>query len=95
VFIKSKNVLKNVVKYRKQHIFFMSNAFFPASIYFLEVVKQEDKRTRFCTLWVHFLTRILRYVRKDYVLFIYLELKRRRATCRRIFGPKKITHAVR
>jgi hypothetical protein len=40
--------------------FFMSNALFSASTYFLEVVKQEDKRTRFCTLWVHFLTRILR-----------------------------------
>jgi len=60
----------------------MSNELFSASIYVLEVVKQEGKRTRFGTLWVHFLTCILKYVRKDYDLFISLEVKRRRTTCR-------------
>jgi len=92
MFIKARNVLKKFVKYRKQHIFFMSNALFSASIYFLDVAKQEDKRTRFGTLWVHFLTRILRYVRKDYDLFISLEVKRRRTTCREEYLD--LTHSL-
>jgi len=45
-------------------------------------VKQEGERTRFDTLWVHFLAYILRYIRKDYDLFISLDVKRRRTTCR-------------
>jgi len=81
VFIKAKNVLKKLLS-TVNNTFFMSNTLFSAIIYFLEVVKQEGERTRFGTLWMHFLTCILRYVRKDYDLFISLDVKRRRTTCR-------------